>query len=64
MGRFVGIFTSFLIPETARKTLEELTGMASFVKANPTGEVEGKSPAESDTTGIREPTPTPLDYGQ
>ena len=26
--RFLGIFTSFLIPETKRKRLEELTGMS------------------------------------
>lgn len=26
INRFVGIFTSMLIPETKRKTLEELTG--------------------------------------
>ena len=64
MVRFVGIFTSFLIPETARKTLEELTGMPSFVKANPAGEEGGKSPVESDTAGIGEPTPTPEEYGK
>ena len=58
MVRFAGIFTSILIPETARRTLEDLTGMALFVKANPTGEVGDKSPPESNTPGIGEPTPS------
>jgi len=29
-SRFVGIFTSLLIPETKRKSLEELTGEAHY----------------------------------
>ena len=37
-GRLIGIFTSMLIPETARKTLEELSGISPSFQANAAGE--------------------------
>ena len=36
--RLLGIFTTLLIPETKRKTLEELTGTVVLCRANHVGE--------------------------
>lgn len=60
-GRFCGIFSSLLIPETARKTLEELTGTIALKVANVAGEEFGKSP-ESITPGVEERSPSPVGY--
>ena len=38
-ARFAGIFTSLLIPETARKTLEELTGSPHILRVRLTLQV-------------------------
>lgn len=56
-GRLIGIFTSMLIPETARKTLEELSGISPSFQANAAGE-EDKVPLIS--PGFKEEPPSPI----
>ena len=58
--RLVGIFTSMLIPETARKTLEELTGKfpCYFIEAHATGEEDDNVPLIS--PGFKEESPGPI----
>jgi hypothetical protein len=56
-GRLVGIFTSMLIPETARKTLEELSGKSPSFQADTTGEGD-EVPLIS--PGFKEEPPSPI----
>jgi hypothetical protein len=56
-GRLIGIFTSMLIPETARKTLEELAGKSPSFHSNTAGE-EDTVPLIS--SGFKEEPPSPI----